>query len=221
MVNGLPSKQKLWVRFPLSVVKIYLMNKVQEAHITLSRIIGYFCRKGKIENIESKLSKIFINNSKKKESFKWIPGFSTFSNLTIYINLKKITKGFKKKKKVIYKIKPRIKRDNSQKSYLLIAPSVTKPSKTAKNFTLRLEKEFKTLQKTVYKRSTDLTKSEPVFFEKRYFLHKIAYTVLPKKWKKKAKKKKKRIKYIVNKLKVFRKKYKKFIFFKKNYNTLI
>ena len=81
--------------------------------------------------------------------------------------------------------------------------------------------EFKTLQKTVYKRSTDLTKSEPVFFEKRYFLHKIAYTVLPKKWKKKAKKKKKRIKYIVNKLKVFRKKYKKFIFFKKIYNTLI
>jgi hypothetical protein len=46
------------------------MNKVQEAHITLSRIIGYFCRKGKIENIESNLFKIFINNSKKKESFK-------------------------------------------------------------------------------------------------------------------------------------------------------
>jgi hypothetical protein len=46
---------------------------------------------------------------------------------------------------------------------------------------LRLEKELKGLEKTVLKRSTDLTKSEPVFFEKRDFLHKIAYTVIPKK----------------------------------------
>ena len=191
------------------------MIKAQNAHRTLSRIRGYFCRKGKTENIENNLFKILINNSTKKVPFKWIPGFSTFSNLTNYINLKKIVKGHIKKKKTIYKIKPRIKRDNSQKSYMHIAPSVTKSTKTSKNFTFRLEKELKLLQKTVLKRSTDLTKSEPVFFEKRDFLHKIAYTVIPKKWKKKVKKKKKRTKFVLKKLKILKKKYKKFIYFKK------
>ena len=194
------------------------MIKTQNAHITLSRIRGYFCRKGKTENIENNLFKILINNSTKKVPFKWIPGFSTFSNLTTYINLKKIVKG-RKKKKTIYKIKPRIKRDNSQKNYIHIAPSVTKCTKTSKNFTLRLEKELKGLKKTVLKRSTDLTKSEPVFFEKRDFLHKIAYTVIPKKkWKKKVKIKKKRTKSILKKLKKFKIKYKKFKYFKKLFN---
>ena len=213
MVNGLPSKQKLWVRFPLSV--IIIMNKIQDAHRTLSRIRGYFCRKGNLESIENKLSKIFISNSQKKLPFKWSPGFISFSKLTNYRNLKKIVKGRAKKKKVIYKIKPRIKRDNSQKSYRLIAPSITKASKTSKTFTLRLEKELKGLQKTIFKRSTDLTKAEPVFFEKRDFLHKIAYNVVPKKWKKKVKKKKKRTKFILKKRKIFKKKYKKYILFKK------
>ena len=41
---------------------IRLMIKTQNAHITLSRIRGYFCRKGKTENLENNLSKIFINN---------------------------------------------------------------------------------------------------------------------------------------------------------------
>ena len=37
---------------------IRLMIKTQNAHITLSRIRGYFCRKGKTENLENNLSKI-------------------------------------------------------------------------------------------------------------------------------------------------------------------
>jgi len=188
------------------------MNKSHDAHRRLNRIRGYFYRKGKTENRENTLFKIFINNSKAKIPFKWIPGFLSFSKLTVYINLKKIIKGYSTKKKIIYKIKPRLGRDSSQKSYLLLAPTVTKGSKIAKRFKGRLEKEFKGLRKTVFKRSTDLSKNEPVFFEKRDFLHKMAYSVLPKyRWIKKKKKIKKKKRKFRSKRKTFKKIYKKFI----------
>ena len=79
------------------------MNKSHDAHRRLNRIRGYFYRKGKTENRENTLFKIFINNSKAKIPFKWIPGFLSFSKLTVYINLKKIIKGYSTKKKIIYK----------------------------------------------------------------------------------------------------------------------
>jgi len=75
------------------------MNKSHDAHRRLNRIRGYFYRKGKTENRENTLFKIFINNSKAKIPFKWIPGFLSFSKLTVYINLKKIIKGYSTKKK--------------------------------------------------------------------------------------------------------------------------
>ena len=60
------------------------------------------------------------------------------------------------------------------------APFVTKKAKNAKYFIPRLEKELKGLQKTVLKRSSDLSKYEPIFCEKRDFIHKRAKKIRPK-----------------------------------------
>ena len=185
------------------------MQLNNDAHVTLNRRLGYFCRKGKIEGTEKHIYKIFFTNAKLKNSPKWKPGLNAFSKLTSYIHLKKITSRRRKNINVTYKIKPRIGRDNMQKMFRNFSPFVTKSTKNAKYFRPRLEKELKTLQKTVLKRSLDLSKYEPMFCEKRDFIHKMAKKVMPKAWKKKVLKKKK------DKAKL----YKNISIFKKRYNT--
>ena len=100
--------------------------------------------------------------------------------MTSHIYLKKIISRRRKNKNVIYKIKPRNGRDNRQKIFINFVPFVTKPTKNSKFFVARLEKELKNMQKTVLKRSPDLVKYEPIFSEKRDFIHKIAKKVRPK-----------------------------------------
>lgn len=194
------------------------MVTIKKAHITLNRILGYFCRKGNIEGTEKVISKIFLTNAKTNNNQKWIPGLNVFSKITSHIYLKKIISRRRKNKSVIYKIKPRNGRDNIQKIYINFVPFVTKSTKGAKYFAPRIEKELKNRQKTILKRSPDLAKYEPMFSEKRDFIHKIAKKVRPKSWKKKVKKTKKQTtKLYINRF-IFKKRYRlwKIIFKIKN-----
>jgi len=172
--------------------------------ITISGMLGYFCRKGNKEGVEKMVHSLFFNRLKKptkiKEQVKWSSTFQTFTRrITPYINLKLKRRKGRHKKKPVYKLQPFSPITSKRKSFMLFSSLVRPSSRKTKPFIQRLSKELDAINTIASaKRQGSRTQTSTVsevggnLFKKRDYLHQIAYKAIPYKWTARLKKAKKR-----------------------------
>lgn len=172
MVNGLPSKQLIWVQVPLPVKMFSKSLKY------FNEIKQHFLKQGKKSRME-KLFKIFLLKRAKnaKQNFSNTVQ-KCMINATPYIRLKMRRRGKRTKYKIA--ILNKIKRE--KKSLAVIKQSIGKPS--SQNFLEVFEKEFE-----------KLAIGNSIGTQKRNELHRLAFKIVPKR-----KLKKKVIKLVTKKL---------------------
>ena len=206
MVNGLPSKQKLWVRFSLPVIKMHstIKNISFKPKINFSAVntatnrLNYLFRKGQKGTTETKMRERFKQRARKKATSNVAENAnniasrfkSFFISATPFIGLKtrRIRRGKRIRSKVIALTRIRCQR----KSLTEFASSFYSVNRAKKPLISRLELELDNIYSNRHKRGTSSQGSSSSLYDKQALLYSTAYTARGsaiKKLKNKAKKK--------------------------------
>ena len=154
MVNGLPSKQLIWVQVPLPV-KMFLKSAQY-----FNEIKQYFIKKGK-KSITEKLFRQFLLSRAKTGKKLFAPVIQKcIINSTPYIRLKVRRRG----KRTNYKIAILNKNRGDKKSLAALSQSIGKPS--SQRFLGVFEKEFE-----------KLAVGNSIVTQKRDDLHRLAFKI--------------------------------------------
>ncbi len=197
MVNGLPSKQKLWVRFPLPVFKINYLTKVMSinsvyitspAH-TSTRRLTQFVRCGNKEGVENALNrllktyKVWKNPQPTtvKPSVVADPFQTIFLTATPFIGLK--TRRRRRGKRLIAKIVPLERNRAERRAFLALAKSLDVTGSVSKPFSYRLARELENLSgKSTQGPDAKMVGASSAIREKRDEIHKLAFASRPPRW---------------------------------------
>ena len=198
MVNGLPSKQELWVRFPLPVCLIIVSIKINNVPTSSSRTaslrLAYFYRGGNREGLELLLRKLLYNRAlkarqlSKSQQAQSINSIST-SNLfrsffrvaTPFVALK--LRRRRRGKRVVAKIALLDRERGERKALGMFSSSFKEKGAASVSFSERLERELKSLSST----STAKGANTPAvgasginpLQEKRDTVHRLAFKSRP------------------------------------------
>ena len=134
MVNGLPSKQRIWVRFPLLAVSIYgtqYYNKLQQ----------FLIYKGKKSVTENLFRSLLVSRAQKKKSTLISESTRCKHNSTLFLRLKTRKRG----KRVLYRVTYLEKGPADKKAFCTFGKYIRKLE--PENLELALEKEIEGLAK--------------------------------------------------------------------------
>lgn len=165
MVNGLPSKQSIWVQFSLPVS--YIMMSKETGINYFQKLALYFLKKGKKSILESKI-RVYLKEVKQKKQKLLVNSTRCVQNVRPYVRLLVRKRGKRLKYKVGF-----IEREKAEKKAFLSISKLLKDNKTG-NFLSVLDKEIENIA---------LGKNNLV--TKKNLLHKTAWQFAPFKWRKK------------------------------------
>ena len=160
MANGLPSKQKLWVRVPLPVLnkKIFIMttkylksnlSPIRTASRTASRLVSFFFRHGSKESMESQRRQVILRRARQSKNLSksltktnvLFESFSQVSTPFIALKIRRRRRG----KRVLVKLAPLGRNQGERKSRFALSTMLRVEGGVSKAFNFRIEQELEML----------------------------------------------------------------------------